>query len=37
VWHEELGTKTVPVRVKEGGTAIADVELTASKPEEGSR
>jgi hypothetical protein len=37
VWHEELGTKTLPVTLKEGGTVVANVELTASKPEEGSR
>jgi hypothetical protein len=37
VWHEELGTKSVPVTVKDGGTAVADVELSAAKPTEGSR
>lgn len=37
VWHEELGTKTLTVTVKESGTVVADVEFSASKPAEGSR
>jgi hypothetical protein len=38
VWHEELGTKTLPITVKGGGTAVTDVELAIpSKPAEGSR
>jgi hypothetical protein len=38
VWHEELGTKTLPIVVKEGATAVADVELAKpAKPAGGSK